>query len=275
MTDPRPLPNQFLRSLHGLVKRNDGGFKSLKQRKFLLNRLAEFAVCPPATDLEARVRWYTIVDIKGVFWGFKAHGRNELPHLERKRFGACPEHVTAPAVEVQVGPVLSDEIRTELAELLKWGPSEFVFTAPSVEAIAALTELAQLNADALAISRSRKTDTAWGADDLNHITQVQIAAKGLLCEVGDNAGTSPVAMSAADAEYVSQLLTEGHIRNACRFKITSTGFEGIRAACIVNRAKMPEATAALADRMVALMNAATEQLGRPVSFAEYTEALAA
>ena len=274
MPTPLTLPNQFLRSLHGLVKKNEGGFKSMKQRKFLLARLAEYSVAVD-TDEVARVRWYTVVDAKGIYWGFKAHGRNELPHLERNRFGARPAFLDAPAVEAVVGPVLSDAIRAELAELLKWGPSEFVFTAPSAAAIAALSELAKLDADELALGRSRKTDAPWDAIALNHITQVQIAAKGLLCEVGDNAGTCPVAMSAADAEYVSQLLTEGHIRNAHWFKRADMAEKRIRKACIVNKAKMCAATAALAQRMVDLMNASVAQLGRPVDYAEYVALMAA
>ena len=131
--------------------------------------------------------------------------------------------------------------------------------------------LAGLDVEKVEVDRSRKVDAAWDAASLRHITQVQIAAKGLLCEVGDNAGTSPTSMSPEDANYISEMLTEGHIRNAHWFKRKSMSEKAIRRATVVNGAKMDEATHALALRMVALMNAEVARLGRPVGFGEYVE----
>ncbi len=266
------IPSNIVGSLHRMCNRYKGGFKSMKQRKFLVSMLAKYAL-HIETDLENKHRTYTVRQQNGQFYAFRVHGRHALPHVQRKKVAAP---VVAPApVPAEVGPALSAEVRAELAELLKWGPSEFIFLAPSAAAKLALVDRAKLDAAELSKDRSRATDEAWTADDLEHVTRVQIAAKGLLCEIGDNAGTSAVSMSAADAAYVSQMITEGHIRNAHWFQRKTMTEKALRKACIVNKAKMPAATQALAQRMVDLMNDEVARLGRPVSFGEYVAIMGA
>lgn len=170
---------------------------------------------------------------------------------------------------------LDEVIKANLREIVAWGPSAKAFAVRSPRCAAMLGTVAGIAAADLAKARGRAAGGAWGVDDLTLITRAQIAAKGMLREIGDNAGTSPTAMTAADAAYVSRFMVGGHIRNAHRFHIKASGFEGIRAACIVNGALMDDATFALASRMVALLNEAASAEGEPISFAEYVARAAA
>ena len=309
MTAAITIPNDYLRSLHASIKNQGGAFKSAKQRGFLISRLAEYALntrtLGEMTDdgFVADRREYTVADDAGRRWAFTCHKTEAAldPCLTRRKLVNAvvreipvgtepvrcdcgrPGHGPTKVVPgdcyasepVVLGPVLDEAVRAELKAILRWGPSEFVFTAPSPDAILALIEYAKMSGGGLAITRSRKTTSAWGADDLGHITRVQIAAKGLLCEVSDHAGESVVSMTAADAEYISQMLTVGHLRNGCWFKRKAMAEKRLRSATIVNKAKMDDATAALAQRMVCLMNAEMKRLGRPVSFGEYCEIMTA
>jgi len=170
---------------------------------------------------------------------------------------------------------LDEVIKANLREIIAWGPSAKAFAVRSPRCADMLGTVAGIKAGDLRKARGRKADGAWGIDDLTLITKAQIAAKGMLREIGDNAGTSPAAMTAADAAYISRYMVGGHIRNAHRFHIKASGFEGIRAACIVNGALMDDATFALASRMVDLLNDAASAEGTPISFAEYVARAAA
>ena len=286
-TTATPIANEIIKSLHLCVKRFQGQFKSNKQRSFLVNSLNEAALAIRTLaeqnadgDWVPYAREYTVVDDREVTWAFTCYRQTGQGAITRRKVAfelptATEDEPVVDDEPVVVGPVIDPEIRAELAEILKWGPSEYVFTAPSAGAIEVLAEIAKLDPEELSLSRTRRTDDNWEANDLNHITQVQIAAKGLLCEIGDNAGTSPVSMSVADAQYISQMITEGHIRNAHWFKRATMVEKRIRRATVVNKAKMDPATAALAQRMVDLMNASAARLGRPVTFEEYVEIMTA
>ncbi len=257
-TTNRPMPSNILDSLHKAVDRYNGSFASMRQRKFLVARLAEYSKATVMAEDE-QSRRYVIEDCTGTLWGFTCY----------RRYGRCLERTLIHDAIVE----LTEGEKEQMRAVLQWGPSEvdWVIPAPVAELIA---ERANLDADECAMVRASE-DGRWGADDLNWITRIQIAAKGLLAEIGDNAGQSPVAMSAADAAYVSQMITEGHIRNAHWFQRKTMSEKALRRATIVNKAKLDEATAALAQRMVDLMNAAAARLGRPVTFAEYTAQMAA
>jgi hypothetical protein len=257
MTDTRPMPANLLNSLHSVIDKYRGGFASMKQRRFLLAMLAKHSSTTILAEDE-QSRSYVVTDATETAWGFTCH----------RRYGSCLERQLLDTV----GLTLDEGQREAMRILIGWGPSETTWEMPASVA-EVIAEGAKLEAEAVAMTRNARP--TWSAEDLTMITRIQIAAKGLLAEIGDNAGTSPMAMSAADAHYVSQMLTAGHIRNAHMFQRKSMTEPALRRACIVNLAKLDEATAALATRMVLLMNASAARLGRPVTFAEYTAQMTA
>ena len=302
------IPSDIIKSLHVVSKAN-GAFKSMEQRKYLVSKLTEFAletktlgslsssgefvaeareyvvkddrgIAWAFTLFVAEAREYVVKDDRGIAWAFTCHRTKtavDSGALTRRRFGkeweapAAGDNAPSTGPAHANGPIVSLALREELRELVAWGPSSLVWVAPSADAVHALETIAKMSQAALLQNFSREDSTkAWKPEELEHITRVQIAAKGLLCDIGDNAGQSAVAMTPEDAQYVSQMLTEGHIRNAHWFKRKSMSQKALRAACVVNGAKMDPGTRALAERMVALMNDEARRLGRPVGFSEYT-----
>lgn len=98
----------------------------------------------------------------------------------------------------------------------------------------------------------------------------QMAAKAILCDIGDNAGNSTVEMTMDDVNRMSQMLINGHIRNACRFEMKKSGKRGIRAACVVNGGNMKPHERKFAQNCVDLMNSyIARNGGNPITWEEY------
>lgn len=272
MNDLNIIPADILASLNRCVTKYNGTPASKKQHAFFVKVLKQYANGEPVQHGPNARTHFIAGDGNGQRFAFVTHRRIQNAIT---RYTMTPGHADRQRwrqdYNVTPAPGFSEDAKAELRRIIGWGPSALAFSVNDASVKAGLIAHAKLGEDTVNATYTRANKAAaWDATALTDITRIQIAAKGLLCEVGDNAGTSPVAMSADDANYVSQMLVNGHIRNAHYFQMKATGYKGIRGACIVNKAKMDPATQVLAQRMVDLMNAAVQQLGRPVSFSEYT-----
>jgi hypothetical protein len=153
---------------------------------------------------------------------------------------------------------LSGEQREDLQYILDWDDREsFKITRETADLIRTTGNIGVL------VSATRPTH-GWTERHLREIGQMRLVAQGLINRISDNPSNSPMT---ADPNYVSQLITKGHIRNAHYFQ--RGGTRHIRRATVVNAEKLPVEDRRLAQDMVRRMNNKVAELGRPVSFNEY------
>lgn len=154
---------------------------------------------------------------------------------------------------------ISEEQREGLEYVLNWDDSmdSFKISRETADLIRRIGNTGVL------VSATRPT-YGWREQHISEIRRMRLVAQGIVNRITDNPSNVPMT---ADPNYVSQLITAGHIRNAHYFQ--RGGTRHIRRATVVNARKLDPESRRVAEDMVRRMNAKVSELGRPVSFNEY------